>query len=270
MTDYCEDTLWQQMKKTGFLANRPILFLSVTDSTNLTAMNLIKQKTASSLPAVVVADSQSHGRGRLGRSFLSFKGTGLYFSVIRRLSLAAVDFPKITLAAAVAVCRAIYKITGLTAKIKWPNDIFLNNKKCGGILTETQSISGNRSPLIILGVGLNVNTPLLAFSQELRPHVTTLKEVSGLIYKRGELLKAILEQLDAVFDRLTSKEFPAILAEYRQLDITYGVSLVWVTPTGRRVTGVSLGPDEHGALRIRDAKGDLHEVVSGDINLAKS
>lgn len=260
------DALWQNMKETGLLDTRPVHFLETTESTNSVALELGRQGAASS--TLVIAETQSKGRGRLNREWVSPKGKGLYFSLIWRPELAPEDFPKITLAAGVAICKALEKAARVSPKIKWPNDILLDDKKCGGLLTEAEGLSGNNKPFVVLGVGLNVTTPLSVFPEDLRSKVATLKEASGHDLLRGELLKIILQQVDSVLERLEKGGFPEILDDWHRRDAVLGKKLSWVTPTGNIVTGVSLGPDDQGFLHIRDDQGMTHEVISGDVNLA--
>jgi len=153
--------------------------------------------------------------------------------------------------------------------LKWPNDLFLHGKKCGGILTETQAVAGAGQTAVVIGIGLNVNTPAEAFSGELRAKATSLFAETGTVHDRGALLAAILAELDIVVARLEQGDFPGILAAWRQRDIHAGLQVSWVNTQGRTITGISLGPDEEGFLHIQDAQGQTHSVISGDISLAQ-
>jgi len=262
------DDLWQTMIRTGELGRHPVQFFSDTSSTNDLA--LILSNTGAPNGTLVVADSQSAGRGRLeGRIWHSPPGTGLYFSLILRPHLAPADFPKLTLAAGLALCKALESHTQCQPGLKWPNDLFLLGKKCGGILTETQAVAGAGQTAVVIGIGLNVNTPPEAFSEGLRPKATSLLAETGIPHERGPLLAAILGELDLVVARLEQGDFPGILAEWRQRDIHAGLQVSWLNTQGRIITGISLGPDEEGFLHIRDAQGQVHSVISGDISLAQ-
>lgn len=260
------DPLWQAMRETGQLAGHPVHFLEATGSTNTVAMNLAHQGAPAR--TLVVADSQSAGRGRLARQWLSPPGCGLYVSFLLRPRLALADLPKITLAAGVALCRAVIASTAAPVQLKWPNDLLLHGKKCGGILTETGSLLAEGPPLVVLGIGLNVNTPLAALPAELRDKATSLAAAGGREFPRGPLLTALLREVDAVLARLEAGEFTGILAEWRQHDGLVGQRLAWLTPQQAVVTGISLGPDTEGRLHIRDDHGLVHEVLSGDLTLA--
>jgi BirA family biotin operon repressor/biotin-[acetyl-CoA-carboxylase] ligase len=262
------DALWQTMIRTGALGRHPVHFFDCTGSTNDLA--LAQSNTGAPEGTLVVADSQSAGRGRLeGRAWLSPPGTGLYFSLILRPQLAPADFPKLTLAAGLALCKALESHTHCQPGLKWPNDLFLHGKKCGGILTETQAMTGAGQTAVVIGIGLNVNTPAEAFAGELQTKATSLLVETGTLQDRGALLAAILTELDLVVNRLERGDFPNILVEWRQRDIHAGQQVSWLNTQGHVVTGISLGPDEEGFLHIQDDQGQIHAVISGDISLAQ-
>jgi BirA family transcriptional regulator, biotin operon repressor / biotin---[acetyl-CoA-carboxylase] ligase len=258
------DPLWQKLAA-GSFAGRPARLLASTGSTNSDALALGRQGGAAG--TLVVAETQNGGRGRLGRHWLSPPGAGLYFSLILRPRLAPADFPKITLAAGLAVCQAVEAETGLAPAIKWPNDLLLAGRKFCGILTEGEPLAA-AGPLAVLGIGLNVSTTPAAFPDELRASATSLLAHSGKLYARGALLAAILTRLTATLSRLEEGDFPQILAEWRRRDALAGHRLTWLTPTGSVVTGIALGPDGEGTLHLRDDAGRMHEVLSGDLRLA--
>jgi BirA family biotin operon repressor/biotin-[acetyl-CoA-carboxylase] ligase len=249
---------------------RKIIRLDVTESTNLMALEAGEQGAAPG--TVVAASSQTGGRGRLNRSWLSPPGMGLYFSVILRPKIAPENLPKITLAAGLAVCKAVEAAYGIFPKIKWPNDLQLDGRKFAGILTETgsmQNVSTGQQPLVVVGVGLNLFPPAGGFPAELKERATALSlhgdsEVSGEI-----LMEACVSFIEEGVQRLQMGDFAEILQEWMQRDAIKDKILTWVTPRGQKVTGVSLGPDADGILRIRDAAGTIHAVLSGDISLVE-
>jgi len=218
----------------------------------------------------VVADSQTGGRGRLNRTWLSPPGMGLYFSLILRPHLAAEDLPKITLAAGLAVAKAVETDLGVCPRIKWPNDLMLDGRKFGGILSETgamQNLAAGKPPLVVVGVGLNLFPPEGGFPAELARRATALSlHVQGTIVAET-LLEASLAAIEKTVQRLEAGDFPAILAEWSRRDAIRDQVLTWVTPQGMKVTGVSLGPDGDGMLQVRDDKGAIHTVISGDVKL---
>ncbi|MBU2537988.1 MAG: biotin--[acetyl-CoA-carboxylase] ligase [Proteobacteria bacterium] len=262
------DNLWQNMILTGEFGRHPVHFFSNTGSTNDLALAL--SNTGATDSTLVVADSQSAGRGRLeGRTWLSPPGTGLYFSLILRPHLEPADFPKLTLAAGLALCKGLESHTSCRPGLKWPNDLFLHGKKCGGILTETQAMTGTGQPAVVIGIGLNVNTPADAFAGDLRDKATSLLAESTIHHDRGPLLAGILAELHLVVARLEQGDFSGILSEWRKRNIHAGRQVSWVNTQGRIITGISLGPDEEGLLHIRDGRDQIHTIISGDISLAQ-
>jgi BirA family biotin operon repressor/biotin-[acetyl-CoA-carboxylase] ligase len=248
---------------------RLIKRIARTESTNSLAMELAMAGTAAG--TVVVAETQTSGRGRLQREWFSPPGTGLYFSVVLRPQLPVVDLPKITLAAGVALCEALEQACQVAPGLKWPNDLLLDGKKCGGILCETGPLSGaadHNGIVVILGVGLNVTTPAAAFPEGLRPKATSLVAVTGRAYDKEEILTIILSRLGPVMTSCEAGEFGDILARWRARDVLVGRKLRWLDPAGRIVTGCALGIDDNGQYHIRADDGTVHPVVSGDITLA--
>ena len=258
------DPFWQELAVSSPLAGHPLILRDETGSTNSDALELGRAGAATG--TIVIARSQTGGRGRLGRSWFSPAGCGLYFSMILRPALAPAELPRITLAAGVALCRAVSGLCRTTPLIKWPNDLLLGGRKCGGILTECE-FGSDGSPLVVLGIGINVSTPSAAFPAELRGKVTCLADRCVSPIRRLDLLREIIIAVDAVTVRLEAGEFAALLAEWRDLDATREKRLTWVTTGGAAVTGISLGPDQEGLLHIRDDQGRTHAVLSGDILL---
>jgi BirA family biotin operon repressor/biotin-[acetyl-CoA-carboxylase] ligase len=244
--------------------------IAETESTNDLAMELGRQGAAAG--TVVVAETQSRGRGRLQRGWFSPAGLGLYFSVILRPVLAVVDLPKITLAAGVAACAAIEQQCQVNPSLKWPNDLLLGGRKFGGILCETGPVGGSESldgPLVVLGMGVNINTPLEVFPEELRATATSLHLHGGRASDR-ELSGNGINRVGEYYPVSRRGEIAQVLARWRQRDALGGRRLRWLDPAGGIVTGEALGIDDSGQYHIRDAAGLVHEVVSGDISLVAS
>ncbi len=250
------------------MAERKIIRQKVTGSTNSVA--LAEGEKNAPPGTVVVADSQTSGRGRLNRNWLSPPGMGLYFSVLLRPDLAAEDLPKITLSAGLAICKAIETEYGIVPQIKWPNDLLLDGRKFGGILSETgavQIMPNRQKPLVVVGVGLNLYQPEGGFQAELKKSATSLSLHTDRKISKERLLEICVIAIEEMVLRLEKGHFPKILQAWKQRDATLGKILTWVTPQGKKVTGVSLGPDADGILHIKDQAGTIHEVLSGDVNL---
>lgn len=262
-TDSEIERFWQELALKGEHAGHPVRLLEQTVSTNSDAM--AAGKSGAPAGTVFLARSQSGGRGRLGKSWLSPAGSGLYFSMILRPEIVLADLPKITLAAGLALCRSMSGVCTDLPMIKWPNDLFFKGRKCGGILTETH-IEGAQ-PLVVLGVGLNISTPLSAFPADLQKKATSL-----MYHYKGEvdysdLLGSIFSHIDKVMKEMEEGRFTEIIQEWRLFDATKGKRLSWLTTDHKVITGVSLGPDDEGLLHIRDDLGMTHQVLSGDIQL---
>lgn len=256
--------MWQEIKKRGRLGKRQVILLDETDSTNSYAANLGRQGVENG--TVVMAESQKNGRGRLGRQWHSPSGQGLYFSMVWHSKLAPENLAKTTITAGLALCRAIEKLTTLSPQIKWPNDLLSNNKKIGGILTENCGRHKNHY-LLIIGIGLNVNTEKDEFPTDLRKTASSLYLSSGQKYDRAKILGTILHELDKQLMTLEQGEFSKILADWRKRDATLDKTTTWLTPNGKVITGNSLGVDNQGLLHIREDGGNIHEVLSGDLSL---
>jgi BirA family transcriptional regulator, biotin operon repressor / biotin---[acetyl-CoA-carboxylase] ligase len=262
-TEADDEPHWRELGRQGRLAGRPLRFLPETDSTNQVALELA---AAGEERVLVVAESQRRGRGRLARSWHSPPGAGIYLSLLYRPRLAPADLAKLTLAAGLAVCRALEKTTGARPGLKWPNDVLLEGKKCGGILCECRlAQDDDEAAAVVIGIGLNVNTEAAHIPPELRERATSLLLATGRRWDRGLLLPALVEELDALVAELEAGRFPAILAAWRRRDALLGRELDWLTPAGEVVRGIALGPDAAGILHIRDAQGRIHEVISGDV-----
>ncbi|MFO7762080.1 MAG: biotin--[acetyl-CoA-carboxylase] ligase [Thermodesulfobacteriota bacterium] len=258
---YPQDKIWEKMIKEHSIAGHPVRYFQEVGSTNDIARK--SAFTGAEKGTVIIADYQKKGRGRLGRSWISPPGSGLYFSLILSPALAPADLPKITLAAGVALCRAAKSYLS-NPVLKWPNDFLLKGKKAAGILTETFFLQES-GYLVILGMGINVNTPRHDFPPDIAGKITNIQETCGKPLARGELLEIILNQMDNLLAQAEQFGFSDILKEWRSYDAGRGKYLTWLTTEGGVIRGVSQGIDDNGLLWIRDEQGKLHEVVSGDI-----
>ena len=216
---------------------------------------------------VVFAESQTKGRGRLGRKWLSPAAKGLWFSVLLRPSLRPQEATQLTVASATAVRRAIQSQTGLKAGIKWPNDILLNGRKTAGILTE-MAAEVDRVKHVILGIGVDVNLNAADFPPDLRKTVTSLKIEMGKPIPRAELAVNILRELDADYERVCSGDFTAVADEWEEHCNTIGHP-VSIQTGNRHVRGRAESLAEDGALLVRTDHGHLERIIGGDVLLEK-
>jgi BirA family biotin operon repressor/biotin-[acetyl-CoA-carboxylase] ligase len=244
------------------IIGKKIYSLEEINSTNDTAWE--KAISGEAEGAVVFAESQTKGRGRLKRNWFSPKRKSLLFSVILRPQLAPNYAPLVTAVSAVSVAKAISNLTGLITWIKWPNDIYVNEKKAGGILTEL-NIELDAIKFVILGIGINVNID--QFPKELEKTATSLKIESGNKFSRIELAKQVLVSLDYYYNLLLEKKWDGIVNEWKSLSLVLGkrVGLVY---NGENIEGQAVGMDGFGALLVRTDDGVIKHITSGEVVVA--
>ena len=242
---------------------RDIQVFQQTSSTNDVLEKLARDGVQEGV--VVFAESQTAGRGRLGRKWVSATGQGLWFSVLLRPEMPPASVTQLTIAAATAVARAIRSETGLTPQIKWPNDILIQNKKVVGILTEL-SAELDRVRYVVLGIGVDVN--VTRFPPSVAGAATSLAAASGKKFNRAEIAATILRELDADYARVTRGVFPTLAEEWEQQCITLG-KRVQIHIGERTIAGRAESLDSDGALLLRTDHGHLERIVGGDVVLEK-
>lgn len=247
------------------LFGRAIEYRESLGSTNELAKQLARSGAPEGL--LVVADEQTAGKGRLGRAWSTPPGSALAMSLLLRPNLPPYHAPRITLAAAVAVCEAVREVTGLPAGIKWPNDLQVNGRKVCGILTEMEA-EIDRVAFVILGIGLNVHLKREEMDPAFRESATSLAEEGAVGLRRAALVQAIMARFEPIYQELTAGHFDRVLARWRALSVTLGAPVRALHVGGEvQVEGVAEGVDEEGALLIRDAAGALHRVASGEVSI---
>ncbi|MBO4242076.1 MAG: biotin--[Clostridiales bacterium] len=219
---------------------------------------------------VVIADYQSKGKGRRGRSFDSPHGTGVYFSYLMRPSIAPADASQITARTAVAVCRAIRRSCGIDPQIKWVNDLVAGSKKVTGILTEMtfESESGTIDSIVI-GIGINVDQKETDFPEDIRDIAGSLMMAKGEYIRRAPLVAALTEEMDILSSSMPDGTSD-YLSEYRKRCLTLGkeVSVVKVHDSGevpRHGTAVDINPDF--SLKVRFEDGHEEDLMSGEVSV---
>lgn len=245
---------------------RMIEFRASVTSTNEVAKRLAREGAPEGL--LVVAEEQIGGKGRLGRTWLSPPGVGVWMSLVLRPPLPPYEAPRLTLVAAVAVARAMRDLTGVAAGIKWPNDIVVADRKVCGILTELEA-EWDRVAFAVLGIGINANTPPQQFPADLQATATSLLAASGQPVRRAALIQAILAGLEEGYDLMLAGRFDAVLVRWRELSATLGrrVRVLPVAPGQPAVAGVAEAVDPEGALLIRLGTGELVRVLAGEVSL---
>jgi BirA family biotin operon repressor/biotin-[acetyl-CoA-carboxylase] ligase len=242
---------------------REYVYLPEIDSTNSEAKRRIRSGCSDGL--VLAAENQTAGRGRMGRPWYSVAGKNLSFSVVLfpgGISLS--QAPLLTPLSAVAVCRAVKKVSGLSIELKWPNDLLIAGGKAGGILLEAGG-EMDRLRYAIIGIGINVNLSREDMPDSIADTAASLMLAAGKPVPRRRLLEEILIALDSYYARFCTGEAQSILAEYVDLCSTLGreIEFLWY---GQRRSGraVSIAPD--GALIVITEAGERLTLRAGDVH----
>ena len=244
---------------------KPLHFFPTIDSTNVYAARLARDGAPAG--TIVIADEQTGGKGRLGRSWISPPGVNLYLSLILRPSVTTAAAPQLNLLAAVAVADAIMEVSNLTPSIKWPNDVLVDGKKVCGILAEMQTeASVLRS--VVLGIGVNVNAPLSAFPPELHDKASSLFLTGGRIIDRAVFTAALLTHLEKFYVLWLEQGFLAVRPAWeRHAAALIGKHIIVAAPEGT-IAGVVLGLDSDGALLLQEGNdGMSRRVLAGDVTV---
>jgi|ERR1051326_4343037 BirA family biotin operon repressor/biotin-[acetyl-CoA-carboxylase] ligase len=259
------DDLMSRLGKTKVIG-RDIQVFENTTSTNDVVDKLARDGVKEGV--VVFAESQSKGRGRLGRRWASPPKKGLWFSLLLRPELSPNETTRLTVASATALRRAIETVTKIVPEIKWPNDLLIGGKKVAGILTELHA-ELDRVKYVILGIGINVNLNAGDLPLELRKTATSLKIELGQALSRPELAVACLRELDHDYDRVGAKKFGQLADEWEAHCTSIGQQVTIRTPQ-RHIRGRAEALDDDGALLLRTEHGHLERIFAGDVAIEKS
>ncbi len=248
----------------GKRLGREIRYFDRVDSTNRVARDYALQMAGEGL--VILADSQTQGRGRRGRVWESPPGVNLYLSVLLRPPLPPAVVPQITLLAGVAGANALSRASALEARIKWPNDIFLHGKKVAGILAEMEA-EGSAVRFVILGVGVNVNGRVDELPLHLGSVATTLREEGGKELSRAAVAAELLGELEREYELFLREGFsPRLREEWNRLS-WINQKKATVKVGNWEIPGQALGLDADGALLWIDTEGKRRRLIAGDISL---
>jgi BirA family transcriptional regulator, biotin operon repressor / biotin---[acetyl-CoA-carboxylase] ligase len=240
----------------------PLVHLDRAGSTNDHARRLAIDGAPDG--TVVVAEEQTAGRGRQGRSWAAPRGRALTLSLVRRLGPAAppAELELLPLVVALAVCDASEAVAPVSCLIKWPNDVWIGERKLAGILIETRSRDG----WAVVGIGLNVDTDRQELDGELRETATSLRIESGAPVDRDHTLAALLAALAAKLRELQLGRTEALLTAYRERDLLEGRSISWSART-RTMHGEARGIDERGNLIVFTDEGDRLALDAGEVHI---
>jgi len=235
------------------------------DSTNAVAFRLALEGAEHG--ELVVAERQTGGRGRRGRSWSSPGGLNLYASFILRPELLPQRAPELTLVAAVAVAESV-RAAGAPADIKWPNDLVVGGRKICGILTEL-SADPDRVQFVVLGIGVNLNARREDFPPDVAEVATSLLELTGRPVPRAPFTAGLCRRLEEWLDVHGAEGFRPVRERWRALAITLGQEVL-VKAERREIRGVAVDVDEDGALRVRTEDGTEERILAGDVEQVRS
>jgi len=254
--------LRQQIR--GSLFAKRIHHFFRTDSTNRVAMELGYAGEAEG--AVVLAEEQTAGRGRAGRSWHSERATGIYLTLLLRPRISPVQAPLLTMMAGLSAHSAVQSLTGLNVDVKWPNDLMLNGKKLGGILTEMHAET-TMVRFVIVGIGINVNQE--KFPGELSGIATSLRAETGKSESRLELLARLLGEFETDYNRFLREGAKSVVDRFTQVSSYARGKKVRVTNGGETFVGITAGLGPEGLLQVNREDGKVVTILAGDVSEVK-
>jgi BirA family biotin operon repressor/biotin-[acetyl-CoA-carboxylase] ligase len=213
---------------------------------------------------MVIADKQTRGRGRLGRSWHSPGGDGLYFSLVLRPWVAFNRMPALSQVAAMSVCRAIEQVFECHAKVKWPNDCLLEGRKVAGILVEL-SAELDKIEYAVIGIGINVNTDKGDFPARIRPQASSLALESGRRQNRVKILHHFLADFEKSYSNFQKYGLRFIGPELVRRSSVLGQKIV-INMGKTRISGIAIGIDANGALRVK-VKDKVVPISAGEVSM---
>jgi len=237
---------------------------SIAESTNDLCLELCRQQIPEG--ATVIADEQTSGRGRLGRRWISPPGMNIYLSIMLRPDMLPSEASIITLMASIGCVRAMKRaVPGIDAHIKWPNDIMIGAKKCGGILTESR-IEGNKLSCTVVGIGLNVNMNDSELPKDTIIPATSMLAETGKALNRSVLTAAILQEIEACYIKLCKQGKQAVVDEWLPLTRMMQRKITVTGPEGE-IAGIADGLDKDGRLIVRQQDNTFKTILSGDVKV---
>lgn len=242
---------------------RSICYEDSIDSSNNVAKIIANKGCDNGL--LVVCEEQTGGKGRLQRGWISPHHHGIWFSVVLKPPFLPEEAPKFTLLAAVAVVKAINKVKGVNAAIKWPNDILLLGRKMVGILTEMSAEFGHIN-YVVIGTGVNTNGVPEDYPPEVRDLAVSVCDAAQEPFTRVELLCDMLKNMEDLYELAVEKGFDAVLAEWRKYSCTIGQSVKVIAPD-KTYYGKAIDIDSEGLLIVEKDDGEIEKVVAGDVSI---
>jgi BirA family biotin operon repressor/biotin-[acetyl-CoA-carboxylase] ligase len=256
------DMLRHRLK--GSLFGKRIHHFFKTDSTNRVALEL--GHAGEPEGTVVLAEEQTAGRGRAGRSWVSERAAGIYVTLLLRPRLAPVQAPLLTMMAGLSVHTAVESVIGLNVDLKWPNDLLIGGKKAGGILTEMHA-EPSQVRFVIVGIGLNVNQE--KFPGELAHIATSLRMETRKSQSRMELLVRLLREFESDYNRFLREGVSGVVERFETVSSYARGKRVRVSNGSESYVGTTAGLGPEGLLQVEREDGRLMTVIAGDVAEAR-
>ncbi|GAB5046658.1 biotin--[acetyl-CoA-carboxylase] ligase [Thermodesulfovibrio sp. TK110] len=252
--------------RSGLEIGKEIVVYDEVESTNSKANELLKQGYPSG--TVVIADRQTKGKGRLGRKWISPSGKNLYMSIALKPDIPPKYATLLTLTSVVACTTALRRYTDIPVMIKWPNDMLIDDKKIGGILTEMK-IEGEKIKSAIVGIGINVNMTEEDIPEEIKEIATSLKIYKGEDFSREVLTVEIIKEFDKWYQLLEKRQRKTIIDRWMQLSGTIGRQ-VKIILADRQLVATAEAIDEEGRLIVKLSDGTYEKICAGDVTLLRA
>ena len=249
--------------KTAAFGRERIDYFTQTDSTNVRARAIAAEGAPEG--TVVIAEEQLRGKGRRGRVWYSPAGEGIYASVILRPRVQPHEATQLILVSAVAAAETLLAHAAVPVAIKWPNDILVGGKKIAGILTE-MSVDMDRIDYVIIGLGINVNTPAVSLPPDIAGIATSLCAETGRLFSRVELLRTYLEKLEGAYALFQQRNFEPVRQRWLELSRIIGRQ-VRIAGVERTFEGEVVNIDPNGFLILKSPDGTTQRILAGDISL---
>ncbi|MAI77861.1 MAG: biotin--[acetyl-CoA-carboxylase] ligase [Deltaproteobacteria bacterium] len=247
---------------------REIVHFEQTESTNQDASDLARKGAAHG--TTVIAESQTAGRGRLGRDFYSPAHQNLYTSIVLRPALSMAEIPTLLLSAGLAVARTVSETleSSEAVEIKWPNDVLIKGLKTSGILMELEA-EENRITSAILGIGVNLNIDPKEFPEEFRRTATSLGSQMGRVVDRVLFAQRLFQILEQIIDLHCESGFKAVRSQFESFFKMKGKDIRVAAVDGKIISGRTRGIAANGALEIEMPGGQVKNVLAGDVTICK-
>lgn len=253
--------LYQNCFDTKFIG-KTIYYYQIVDSTNSVAKDFAKNNAESG--TIIISKVQNRGRGRNNHSWTSPIG-GLWMSIILKPDIPTDKLQYLTLITGISLSKTINEKFNLDSKIKWPNDVYINDKKISGILTEGH-ITKQSIDYLILGIGVNINNTKSDLNKDLQKKASSLKDELGYNIDIIDFLNKFLLNLENYYQILTNHEFSRILTDWRKLTNTLG-KIVEVKQTNTTFIGEAYDIGEDGSLIIKEENGKFRTIIAGDCSI---